>query len=342
MTTWGTVSLVDEPVELLLAFAAWHLHAGASEIHLFLDRARPEDAEKLGALPGVIVTLCDSAFWKENGGRKNLQTGRQAVVANLVYAKTKLDWLAHIDADEFLVSQTSIASELGALPAGVQVMKCPVRERAWPVNGSVKSIFDGLFRVPMSGGQRVMEAIMEFESMFADRGLFGHTSGKTFVRTGLGKMITMGIHTPECTQPLTRIDSKLTKLLHFDGLTPFHWLVKRMRYGTLPHAEKHVGSENYRWVQIQTMREMPSVWHARRFQKQVIMLSDERIAQLSALGLLVDAPKFEPIKAIQAVLPGREVDLSIGRFNRSIRARDAEMLTQIDVRKGRKSSKGPA
>lgn len=338
MTTWGTVSLVDEPIELLLAFAAWHLHVGASEVHLFLDRAKPEDAETLSALPGVTVTLCDAAFWKQNGGRKNLQTGRQAVVANLVYRTTKLDWLAHIDADEFLVSSTSIASELAALPAGIQVMKCPVRERAWPVNSSSKTVFDGLFRVPMSGGQRVMEAIMDFESMFADGGLFGHTSGKTFVRTGLGKMLTMGIHTPESSQSLTKIDSKLTKLLHFDGLTPFHWLVKRLRYGTLPHAEKHVGSENYRWVQIQTMREMPSVWHARRFQKQVIMLSDERMAQLCTLGLLVDVPEFNPTKALEAILPGRDVDLSIGRFNRSIRARDAEMLAKMNVKKGGKRS----
>jgi len=130
--SWGTVTLADEPIELLYAFAAWHRYLGAEEIHIFLDTPNEKTAAALSEIPGVIVTQCDEIFWAANGGRYHVQTKRQQVVGNFAYAEAKVDWLAHIDADEFIYPYTpaDFPAELEAIPEKVDATRLTVMERA--------------------------------------------------------------------------------------------------------------------------------------------------------------------------------------------------------------------
>ncbi|MEM9438360.1 MAG: glycosyltransferase family 2 protein [Pseudomonadota bacterium] len=329
---WGTVTLADEPIELLLAFAAWHRHIGASEIHIFLDRPDEDAAALLARIPGVIVTQCDELFWAANGGRKNLQTQRQATVANFAYAETAVDWLAHIDADEFLYQEHDMVAELSAMPDGIDAAQFSVRERVWVLDQDPKSIFDGVFRVPVPGKLKLNRHIAETNARFTSRGLVGHTSGKCITRTRRG--IKLGIHSPENPDELYIMESRATRLLHFDGLTPFHWLIKRLRYASLPHAEKMMDSDNYRWAQIAHLRETPEIWKARRFARHLTTLSQDRIKQLHDMRLIEDAPEFRPSDALQSFLPDKRVNLSVSRFDRHTQRRHSSFAEAIRLEPG--------
>ena len=63
--TWAVVATVAEPIELIAAFAAYHIEMGAAQVFLFLDAPRPGDADMLEKLPGVQVICCDAAYWQE-------------------------------------------------------------------------------------------------------------------------------------------------------------------------------------------------------------------------------------------------------------------------------------
>jgi len=178
--------------------------------------------------------------------------------------------------------------------------------------------------VPFTGKLSLNRPLMGTNTRFTSRGLAGHTTVKTLMRTGRG--IGVGIHLPDDFENLAIMECQSARLLHFDGLTPLHWLVKRLRYAALPHADKKVTTDSYRWAQIAELRNMRALWEARRFQRRLTALRPERIAQLEALRLLERADGFDPAGALAAILPGREVDLSVKRFNRRLKRRDAAFI----------------
>lgn len=100
---WGIVSTVKGSLHQIARFIAYHLDLGAQRIHIHLDVPDAALAERL-AHPKVRFTQCDEAYWagKPNRARETHQM-RQVFNATRVYRICKLDWLAHIDVDEFLL-----------------------------------------------------------------------------------------------------------------------------------------------------------------------------------------------------------------------------------------------
>lgn len=101
---WGIVSTVKAPLRKVAEFIAFHLDLGAHRVHIHLDVPDPDLAERL-AHPKVRFIQCDDAYWhgKPNRARSTHQM-RQVFNATRVYRMTKLDWLAHIDVDEFILT----------------------------------------------------------------------------------------------------------------------------------------------------------------------------------------------------------------------------------------------
>ncbi|MEM1375359.1 MAG: glycosyltransferase family 2 protein [Pseudomonadota bacterium] len=322
--TWGTVTLADEPSELLLAFAAWHVSLGASGVHIFLDTPHRVVAKALRKIPGVQVTQCDEMFWAANGGRAPMQTKRQDIVAQMAYAEAEVDWLAHIDADEFLTVDGAAMTELGAVPSGVVGLRIPVRERVWLEPPT--TIFDGAFKVPVPGRLGLDRTLLGPLAKYTQRGLTGHTRGKTIVRTGSD--LTLSIHGPKEPETLNLMEAQSLRLLHFDGLTPFHWLLKRLKYAAMPHAETKKRSDHYRWNQINALQEMDSPAEAHAFQEEVTVMGPESAQQLRALRLLEDAPGFDPAAAL-ATFGMEDTILSVERFDKRLRRRDGAFIEAI-------------
>ncbi|MEM1100892.1 MAG: glycosyltransferase family 2 protein [Pseudomonadota bacterium] len=327
--SWGTVTLADEPLELLVAFAAWHRKVGAAEIHIYLDRPIQPAAEVLAAMPGVVVTPCDAAFWAAQGDRPFLQTRRQEIVANLAYRASAVDWLAHIDADEFIMPEPGFAAELAAIPEVIAGTTLPVMERVWEAEQPPKTLFDGYFRVPIPGRHALNRHFNGKAARFLFQGFASHTAGKTLVRTG--REIGMGIHKPVDHKSLSLMKTQCARLLHFDGLTPFHWLIKRLKYAALPHAEKRMDGKNTRWAQMEELSNCASLAEAEAFQGLLTTLPEDDITRLTALRLLEAVPDFSPAAALQEIAPGAEVDFSVAQFDAQIAHRDRAFLDALSL-----------
>lgn len=319
--SWAVVATVDEPAPLVAAFVAHHLNEGAQAVHLFLDRADPETAGIVRGLKGCLLTRCNKDHWAaHNGGtRPYLHTRRQIINANIAYHACTADWLVHCDADEFIRDGRAMAKELAETPDGRDHLRLRVSERVMPAGIEQTGLFDGIFRLPISEEPRRLDVIYHPVEAFMDRGLTGHPNGKGAVRTGRG--MRLNIHQPQGEVPSWPITS--TRLLHFDGLTRFHYLLKLLRRAhekDLPGLPRHKPG---RMAQLTAMKENaadPAFFNA--LVEALKTLRPDQRAALERLELIEAAP-FTPN------LGGLALDLSVSGFDASLRRRQADFLESI-------------
>lgn len=244
--SWSVCSTVAEPPALLSAFACHYLDQGAEKVHLYLDDPNEEAIETLRKIDGVTYTACDARYWSNlRVDRPGNQVLRQIKNANQGYRECRTDWFLFCDADEFAVAETSFAQLLSAVDPDNQHVRLRVAERAFPADRPQRDIFDGVFRREINKPALLKSIYGDLASM-TTRGILGHTLGKSFVRSGNSRL-QIRIHFPVpssakeearlkaqgALQPGPWLDNAW--LAHFDGMTPFHWKLKLLRY-YLVHA----------------------------------------------------------------------------------------------------------
>ncbi|WP_417205118.1 glycosyltransferase family 2 protein [Antarctobacter sp.] len=186
MTRWGTVTTVKAPLEAIQRFAAWHLEQGAHRLYLYLDEDAPETLAALKAHPKIRVTQTDAAYWAKRNGRPDKHQARQA--ANARHAnnrKPEVDWLAHIDVDEFLLSDRPIADQLTALPAEALCARIRPVEALAPGSGTAagETAFKG-FHLDQAARQQAAQACFPNWGRHLSGGFLSHVAGKLFFRAG--------------------------------------------------------------------------------------------------------------------------------------------------------------
>jgi hypothetical protein len=183
--TWGIVATIKAPAEDLLAWAAYHLDAGAQRIFNYLDAPCPDAHDVLVRHPKIRVIDCDEGHWRKRrkAGKPQKHQVRQTLNATRAYRRQckGLDWLIHIDVDEFLWSETPLSRILGDLP---QTTKCA---RVFPIEvlaGGDSTAFKGHIE---SGPERrrISEALYPTYGTHLLGGFLSHVQGKLFVRPGL-------------------------------------------------------------------------------------------------------------------------------------------------------------
>ncbi len=336
LPTWGIVMTVKEPAQLLLANLGWHLGTGATEIHLYLDDPEDPVAEALGALSRVRVMRCDPAHWHQlapSGKRPPTHRRRQVLNANHALAHCDVEWLIHLDADEFLVQDRPVAEEL----AVVQELDCelffPVSERVFERDAPVASIFSGVFRTSTKGLNRRGDGLDNDKVIFGAQepllvhGLLSHSAGKCAVPRGGDYRI--GIHWAfrgTGRQRAERYQSTSTRLLHFDGLTRLHWLSKLLRYAEVD--PKLMGIAPHRLAQIERFQQcLGSADEMLEFHAELREWDAARLARLRAFGLL-DERRFDPAPVIREVL-GALPDLTPATFDAALRAENPARLDRL-------------
>lgn len=229
-----------EPPELLLAFVAHYLDLGADEVHLCLDHWDNETLDRLAGIDRLRLTLCDDRYWADLGMRRPPdQESRQIVNAQAALNGLRTDWLFFCDADEFLCVTREVKGILQDVPQEIAHARVEVAERLFPRTRPQTTIFDGTIRgrLPDPG---VVETIYGRSALFLTDGLTGHPEGKSFVRRDAG--LSMRLHFPirsEAARLRSLFGKPLDKgpllnaahLVHFDGMTLLHWLLKLRRYG---------------------------------------------------------------------------------------------------------------
>lgn len=180
--TWGIAATVLAPAEDILRFAAYHLEAGAHRLYIYLDDDNPAAFAALKAHPKVRIATRDAAWWdKRPKGRPQKHQVRQAMNATHAYhRKREVDWLIHMDVDEFLVADAPVADLLSALPADTNI----ARARPMEALSGDATAFKGF----VAGGPKrddTVRALYPTYGPYLKGGFLSHLAGKVFVRMGL-------------------------------------------------------------------------------------------------------------------------------------------------------------
>lgn len=183
---WGLVSTIKAPCRDILNFAAHHLDIGAHCLHIFLDADAPAARAALEAHPRCHVILCDDAYWAQRRKRPEKHQSRQSINATRAYRRRPgVDWIGHIDVDEFLIPTRSLAEELANVPdANLTARIRPVEALAPDPDAPGGPLyFKGCHVRPKLRGPET-EAIYPTFGAHLSGGFLSHVSGKIFVRTG--------------------------------------------------------------------------------------------------------------------------------------------------------------
>ena len=179
MTTWGISATILAPVDEILAFAAYHLEAGAHRLYLYLDDDNKCAFDILKAHPKIKPTLCDDAWW--NGKRPKKHQVRQTHNATHAYnRRTEVDWLIHMDVDEFLVSDRPVSDILATRPPSEKIARIRPMEQLAGDGTSFKAF------IP-NGPDRtgIVADLYPNFGTYIKGGFLSHLAGKCFVRSGL-------------------------------------------------------------------------------------------------------------------------------------------------------------
>ncbi|WP_297774100.1 glycosyltransferase family 2 protein [uncultured Roseovarius sp.] len=189
--TWGLVATIKAPARDILNFAAHHLDLGAHRVHVYLDAPNPQAEAALRAHPKCRVILCDDGYWKRRRrkGRPDQHQPRQSLNATHCLTKRpQVDWLAHIDVDEYLWPASPLPEQLAALPedtlsARIRPIEALAPDPADPPDEGTQW-FKSCARVQMRRREET-NAIYPTYGPHLNGGFLSHVAGKVFVRTGI-------------------------------------------------------------------------------------------------------------------------------------------------------------
>ena len=183
--TWGLVATIKAPSEAILNFAAHHLDIGAHRIHVFLDEDSEGARRALTAHPRCTVTLTDDAYWAQRRTRPEKHQARQTANATRAYRRRPgVDWLGHIDVDEFLYPEGgTLADQLADMPHRARTARVRPIEALAAMDGSAPEWFKGCHPRQSPRNTQTEEIYPTFGALL-NGGFLSHVAGKIFVRTG--------------------------------------------------------------------------------------------------------------------------------------------------------------
>lgn len=249
-----TVSTVDGPSEVIVAWVQYHLAMGVDHMFVFFDNPTHPVIDTVAG-ERVTCIRCDDSYWP--GGRQKREKltlhERQWYNANKGFQLARdgnFDWIAHIDSDELIYCPESLSVAFSKVPADVPVVRLPVLEFV-PTRLESEQPFVGThwFRVgprrpakkalPQTGWHWItcLSSLAWYYVRLGlskivcpgARGPFlrGHIGGKSFVRT-TATIQGMGVHLPAplpgTAFPLYFLRS--SAILHFDCGTFDQWVRK--------------------------------------------------------------------------------------------------------------------
>ncbi|MCM2560881.1 glycosyltransferase family 2 protein [Lutimaribacter sp. EGI FJ00015] len=183
--TWGIVATIKAPPRAVLDFAAHHLDLGAHRLFIYLDDDNPAAFDALKAHPKCRPLLTDDAYWRKLGMKRRVKhQSRQFENARHAYGRAigQVDWLAHIDVDEFLWPDRPMSDQLAALPEtcmGARIRPAEALAGEGPVTHFKTCAADRPTR------DRQTAAIWPDYGAHLNGGFLSHVAGKMIYRTGI-------------------------------------------------------------------------------------------------------------------------------------------------------------
>jgi hypothetical protein len=284
MTTWGLVATVKAPEEQLLAYVAHHQSLGAQNIRLYFDDPADPALRRLSRVPGVTTIRCTDWYWALRGGRPDKLHNRQIKNARHAQLRCRLDWLGHLDVDEFLHSQRPVAAILAEVPREVPNVLIDSFEAMHDPDLPDDIFTARQFRAALRDQHHgLLDPIFGFAAPLLAKGNLSHTIGKSFCRIA-ARDVKLGLHEVfRDKTPIAQPFHPELRLLHFHAQDRAAWLEAlpfRLRNGA------------YHFPAEQALREHLLAADAvglAAFYEIAMTLTPDKAALLDQHGLLVTA-----------------------------------------------------
>ena len=282
MVTWGVVATVKVPEEQVLAFIAHHLALGASRVWIYFDDPSDPAFSRVSRLPKVTAVRCTGWYWAIRGGRREKLRNRQITNAIDAQRKCKLNWLAHIDSDEFLHAPRPVADILAEVPAEVPNVLMDTFEAMHDPDLPDDIFTARHFRGPLGPAHPALHAkVFGPMAEVVAKGNLGHIIGKSFCRIGVPG-VRLGLHEVFIGRtPLPRPFHPSLRVLHFHAHDPFEW--RRLLPFRLTHGAYHYDAENH----LRTFLKGASDAVIDDFYRHTMTLTPQKVAALQAADLLI-------------------------------------------------------
>lgn len=233
MTRWGLVATIKAPARDVVSFAAWHIEAGADRLFIYLDDENEDARRALAAHPKCDVIVCDDAWWADQTGKPPVRHQvRQSRNASHAYARASdLDWIIHLDVDEFIISPHPVGELLSRIPPGTGTARVRPDEALCPSTGGTPVAFKAF--IPNGPDRRgIVGQLYPTFGPYLKGGFVSHAAGKVFTRTGFPD-VALRIHNSLCNGTVFSPEHSLDEvhLAHLHTTSWDHWLeMFRFRY----------------------------------------------------------------------------------------------------------------
>ena len=294
---WGIVSTIKAPLRTIADFAAYHIELGAHRLYIYLDDDNPIAYDALSAHPKIRVFKSDAANWRSENRPEMHQVRQVANARHAYHRKVEVDWLSHIDVDEFLLPDSTLVDQLNLLPKDCTCAR--IRPIEALSNEGLTDIPAGLtyFKAMTNDRaqrQRETEAIYPTYGAQLTGGFLSHVAGKLFFRTGIDGL-SPKIHNVKLNKQLNpgMVELTTTRLCHMhapswdDWMRPYRYRLEKGVYRAelKPNRSRETGG--------MTMHELLSFIEGadgeqglRRFYDEVCLATPELRARLDHYGLL--------------------------------------------------------
>ncbi|MDX1780366.1 MAG: glycosyltransferase family 2 protein [Thalassovita sp.] len=235
---WGVVATIKAPVTEILDFCAHHLDIGAHRMFIYLDDDNHDAFRILSDHPKIRPSLTDDAYWKRLGMKRRVKhQSRQFENARHAYARAgDVDWLTHIDVDEFLWPlDRSLADQLADLPSDCLCARVRPLEALAGGEGGITHFKGFSLKQPRRRNQTAR--IYPTWGKYLNGGFLSHVAGKMIYRTGV-EGLKVQIHNVFVGEKMNPGHQELerTQLLHMhaksweDFITAFRYRLEKGSY----------------------------------------------------------------------------------------------------------------
>jgi len=299
------------------AFIKYHIQIGITKIFIFLDD--PNDAlnEDIFKFEEVEPIKCDEIYWQQYENRPESIEKRQLLNAN--YALNlcrvlKIDWLLHIDVDEFInvKKDISLTDYFNSIDKNIVTIRFPVCESI-PEKYEHKDFLHEIesfrchplsyrYDIKITLAQKIkakldlkMVHLKMFLLNFLGLGAFtkygymkAYTAGKSASRTS-AKIETIGIHSPKINYQTEQfcLQSKKITILHFDAFSYGAWFKKWQKRidgtgtSTFMHDERQQQLNEFKVLYEKNDSDALYALY-----KQIYFIDSKHRSLLSTLGLI--------------------------------------------------------